>query len=181
MPTSASDEFASPGGYTSFDSSCSPYQAPDTVSTSTNPIFTSTINTANPAAAHRGSPGSVSTATEYTTPGWMMMNLAGGALIAGCPIVFHDGSPLETRLVPLGARRRPQDHCLWHERILPLRPPKVRLPTARPLPFFTHSLLPSATLRPATPTTMTHLPQLSILHPPMCLIRDTASHELQAA
>ncbi|KAL9933690.1 hypothetical protein V8E36_007348 [Tilletia maclaganii] len=63
MPTSTSDEFTSPGGYASFDSSYSPYQAPDTASTSTNPNFTSTINTADPAAPHRGSSGSVSTAT----------------------------------------------------------------------------------------------------------------------
>ncbi|KAL9938524.1 hypothetical protein V8E36_002243 [Tilletia maclaganii] len=32
---------------------------------------------------------------QYTTPGWMMMNFAWGALIAGCPIVLYDGSPLK--------------------------------------------------------------------------------------
>ncbi|KAE8232843.1 hypothetical protein CF326_g2121 [Tilletia indica] len=32
---------------------------------------------------------------QYTTPGWMMMNFAWGALIAGCPLILYDGSPLK--------------------------------------------------------------------------------------
>ncbi|CEH12972.1 probable acetoacetyl-synthetase [Ceraceosorus bombacis] len=32
---------------------------------------------------------------QYTTPGWMMWNFLVGAMVAGCPLVLYEGSPLK--------------------------------------------------------------------------------------